>query len=300
MASWQYALDSHEQLRRPLAFSAVGHVCLAAAALLGALLRGQAVLWGDGSSDGAATVRLVSAASVPLPAPTVATKNRVATENPGLHQPEPPKPPEPKPEAKPAPPDEKAIDLPARNAKVTPPPVKKEPPKVEPPPREEPRPPRREIARTGRASTPEPTRRPPAEDKQLGNEVPYGEGGPATGPYGIFQSEAGEGGVNVMGGSGDFGQRFSWYVSAIRNRISSNWLKATVDPTVRVAPRVYITFQILRDGRVVNPQLTSASGVPSLDRSALRAVYDSSPMPPLPPDYSGSNVAVEFWFDFRR
>ena len=292
MAGLQYVLDGQEQLRRPLTFSAIGHLCLAGTLLVAALLRGQSVLWGDGSSSGPATVRLVSAASVPLPAPTVATQNRVATENPGLHHPEPPKP-EPKPAVKPAPPDEKAVDLPARNAKVT-------PPKRPPAPKEQEPEPRREIASTGPAPRMESRRRPPAEDKQLGNEIPYGEGGPAQGPYGIFQSEAGEGGVNVVGGSGDFGIRYSWYVSAIRNRISSNWLKATVDPTVRVAPRVYVTFQILRDGRVVNPQLTAASGVSSLDRSALRAVFDSSPMPPLPPDYPGSNVAVEFWFDFRR
>jgi len=42
------------------------------------------------------------------------------------------------------------------------------------------------------------------------------------------------------------------------------------------------------------------SGISSLDRSALRAVFDSSPMPPLPPDYPNPSVAVEFWFDFRR
>jgi len=89
-------------------------------------------------------------------------------------------------------------------------------------------------------------------------------------------------------------------VTAIRNRVSSNWLKGTVDPGVRAAPRVYVTFQILRDGQVVNAQLTASSGVPSLDRSAMRAVYDSMPMPPLPGEYPASSVTVEFWFDFRR
>ena len=86
----------------------------------------------------------------------------------------------------------------------------------------------------------------------------------------------------------------------MRNRISSNWLKGTVDPGVRVAPRVYASFQILRDGQIANAQLTASSGIPSLDRSALRAIYDSNPMPPLPADYPGSSVTVEFWFDFRR
>jgi TonB family protein len=63
---------------------------------------------------------------------------------------------------------------------------------------------------------------------------------------------------------------------------------------------VYVTFQILRNGQIANAQLTNSSGVASLDRSALRAVFDSSPMPPLPTEYAGSSVSVEFWFDFRR
>ena len=296
MASLQLVADGNEQLKRPLMFSAAAHGCLAAALLLAALVRGVPAIWGEAGGGGAATVRLVSAASVPLPAPTVPTQNRQATENKGLHYTEPAKA-QPKAAPKAPPPDEKAIALPAKNAKVTPPPKNAE----EKPKAEEPPPSRRELASTGAAPTPQQSRvRKPPVEPEPSNEVPYGEGGPATGPYGMFQADGGSGGVRVTGDTGDFISRYSWYVTAIRSRISSNWLKATVDPSIRVAPRVYVIFQIYRDGRVVNPQLTASSGIPSLDRSALRAVYDSSPMPPLPGDYPSSSVAVEFWFDFRR
>lgn len=299
MAGWQAVMDGREQLHRPLVISATGHACLAGAVLVATLLRSPGVIWGEAGSDGAATLRLVSSASIPLPAPTVATRNRVATENPGLHTPEPPKP-QPKPAAKTPPlrpPEEKAVELPGRNAKVVPESAKK--PQV--PQKEEPPRARQEIVSTGKAPPREEARlRKPAEETRLGNEIPYGQGGPVQGPYGVFQSEAGSGGFRVLGQAGDFGTRYSWYVAAIRNRISSNWLKGTVDPNIRVAPRVYVTFQILRDGRIVNPQVTASSGISSLDRSALRAVYDSNPMPPLPGDYPSPNVAVEFWFDFRR
>ena len=142
-------------------------------------------------------------------------------------------------------------------------------------------------------------RKPPPETPP-GNEIPLGEGGPAQGPYGIFQTDAGSGGFGFTESAGNFAERYGWYVTAIRNRISSNWLKGTVNPNIRVAPRVYVAFQILRDGQIVNSQLTASSGLASLDRSALRAIYDSSPMPPLPADYLAPSVAVEFWFDFRR
>jgi periplasmic protein TonB len=86
----------------------------------------------------------------------------------------------------------------------------------------------------------------------------------------------------------------------VRNRISSNWLLATISPSILTAPRVYVTFEIQRDGTITNVQITQSSGIPEVDRSALRAVLASNPLAPLPPDYSGSTVKVEFYFDFHR
>jgi protein TonB len=57
-----------------------------------------------------------------------------------------------------------------------------------------------------------------------------------------------------------------------------------------------ITFDILRDGSVKNPQIAQRSGNSTLDYSALRAVMDAAPFPPLPPQYSGSSTNVELRF----
>lgn len=288
-----HAEIEREMLKRPVMFSAIAHVALAVAGIAATLIRGTGEIWGDRSGGGGtANVRLVSSASIPLPAPKVATQNTVATENKGLNYPELPKP------AQKAPPkqdDPKTIDLPSTNAKVTPP--KKTPEKV----KEEPPKPRKEVATTGKGQPTQEARlrKPPVDAPPAGNEIPYGQGGPVQGPYGAFQTDGGSGGINVVGGS-DFGSRYSSYVTAIRQRISNNWLQSSIEPNIRVAPRVFVSFQIMRDGRVVNPQLSTASGISSLDRSVLRAVYDSSPMLPLPPGYTGSSVTVEFWFDFKR
>jgi protein TonB len=125
--------------------------------------------------------------------------------------------------------------------------------------------------------------------------TPSGEGGPAALPYTSFQTGGGEGGM-AFGSGGAFGGRFPWYVESVQRRISSNWLLSGV----RWAPRVEISFEILRNGTVVNIQMTRSSGVPSVDRSAIRAIQDSSPLDRLPSEYSGDKVFVEFWFDFRR
>ncbi len=261
--------NGSDRLKRPLVISVSGHVVLLVAVLWGALIGRRESLWGEGSSSGggAASVRLVSAASIPLPPQAVASTNKVANEEPGLHFSE-----APKPQPKPVP--EKAVELPGRNTK------RAAPKKLTP----------RQEARLY----------PPDREIRPANEIPYGAGGPPRGPYGMFRSDSGTGGFAFSESAGDFASRYGWYVTALRGRISNNWLQGTVDPNIRVAPRVYVTFEILRDGQVVNAQLTASSGVSSLDRSALRAVYDSSPMPPLPSDYRGSSVAVEFWFDFRR
>jgi TonB family protein len=109
----------------------------------------------------------------------------------------------------------------------------------------------------------------------------------------------GAGGLS-LGAGGAFGHRYPWYVGSVRRRISSNWLLSTVDPYVKWAPRAVITFEVTRDGTVLNTQMLQSSGVPSVDRSALRAIRNSSPLDRLPSDYRGGKVAVEFWFDFRR
>lgn len=129
--------------------------------------------------------------------------------------------------------------------------------------------------------------------------IPSEGGGPPALPYTTFQVGGGAGGL-ALGAGGAFGNRYPWYVESVRRRISSNWLLSTVDPYVQWAPRAVITFEIMRDGTVLNIQMLQSSGVPSVDRSALRAIRDSSPLDRLPSDYRGSKVAVEFWFDFRR
>ncbi len=130
------------------------------------------------------------------------------------------------------------------------------------------------------------------------NAVPFGEGGQPSMSYNQFTTEAGQGGAKF--GNGNFGQQFGWYVDAVRNRVSGNWLVSTISPNILTAPRVYVSFDIRRDGTITDVQVTQSSGVPEVDRSALRAVLASNPLAPLPPGYSGNEVAVQFYFDFSR
>jgi protein TonB len=116
----------------------------------------------------------------------------------------------------------------------------------------------------------------------------------------MFSAGGAKGGFGFTGGGGDFGSRFSWYVQAVQRKVSENWLKYQIDPTIHEANRVYLTFDIARDGHPGNVQVEQSSGVPSLDRSAAYAIQRIDTFGPLPPEYSGSRVSVEFWFDYKR
>jgi len=132
------------------------------------------------------------------------------------------------------------------------------------------------------------------------NQIPYGEGGPVSGPYSIFSAGGAKGGFGFTGGGGDFGSRFAWYVQAVQRKVSENWLKYEIDPGIREANRAYVTFDIARDGHPTNVQIEQSSGVPSLDISAVRAVQRIDTFGPLPAEYSGGKVSVEFWFDYKK
>ncbi|HZR27963.1 MAG TPA: cell envelope integrity protein TolA [Terriglobales bacterium] len=157
--------------------------------------------------------------------------------------------------------------------------------------------PEREVKKKPEQHTsPEKPRIPPPQD----NRVPFGEGGPVSGPYGVFTANNAKGGFSFTGAAGDFGSQFGWYVQVVQRKVSENWLKYEVDPTISSARRVYIVFDILSSGEPTNIQIEQSSGVPSLDQSATRALQRIDTFGPLPPGYRGSKVSVEFWFDYKR
>jgi TonB family protein len=242
-------------------FSAAFHVVLLGSAAASGFFTPRGESWG-GPGGGAVSVTLVRSVGMPLPKPDAVTTSRVVDESRGLHKPEP--------------------KLPEKEAPA------KAIPKFE---RDQPQ---KIVSRPSKVledHTPPPP-----------GAIPYGQGGAPSMPYTQFSMTGQtQGGLGFSGpGGGDFSARFPWYVEAVRRRISGNWFQSAIDPGLRWAPRVVVTFQILPDGTVANVQVLRSSGNSSVDFSARRAVLDSSPLERLPSGYGGSSVTVEFWFDFRR
>ncbi len=252
----------HDRWGRALAWSAGLHVGITALLLVYSAMfyRTSGEGWGAGGGGEAMGVTLVS--TVPLPASPTQTQNVLANESKGITQSQ-PKVQEKEPDA---------IEIQGKNAKVKP--NKKQ----------------ETVSK----------QKPVAEPQPESNQVAFGEGGPVSGPYGTFSAAGAKGGFGVTGGGGDFGTKYAWYVHVIQQKVSDNWLKYEVDPRITGAQRVYITFDIAHDGHPSNIQIEQSSGVPSLDISAVRALQRIDTFGPLPPDYSGGKISVEYWFDYKR
>jgi len=224
--------------------------------------------WGDPTGgSGGISVKIVGAASsIPLPRPEVVREEAAANESPGFYESEKPAPPVP---------DKTAEKIPETKAPVKTTKVPKAKAPAPPAPKA--------------AAVPEP---PPS------NAIPYGQGGRPSMSYGSFPTGAGQAGVGF--GDAAFGEKYGAYVTAMTRAISNNWVRGTVDSRIQKAPRVYMTFDIARDGTISNVSVQQSSGIPSLDRSADRAVRASSPLPALPADYRGSSINVQFYFEYSR
>ena len=152
----------------------------------------------------------------------------------------------------------------------------KAPPPKEPDPKPERKPEKKLQATVQRPAPPGPETAGPAPGEA--SNGPPGEAG-AT--------------IEALEGAGDF--ELGWYKGSVTAALYGQWRKPILEGIIE--PReVRVSFEIQRDGRVTALRVERTSGVPSLDRSALRAVRDASPLPPLPANWRENKLAASFVF----
>ena len=259
--------EEHEHWASSLGVSLVLHIALTATIIFTGWIEFHHTgdSWGGTTSGGGGAMSATLVSAVPLPHPPVESENVLANESKGLAESL------PTPQVLP-PPDA----IPIADKEVKP----KKPEKAPTP---------RDVKKA-----------PPKPVEQAKNVVPYGEGGPVSSMYSNsgtnFAMGNTKGGI-AMGAGGDFGNRFSYYVDAVRRKVTENWLRYEIDPHTAAGKRTYITFDINRDGSPSNVRVEQSSGIPSLDISATRALQRIDTFGPLPGGYSGNKVSVEFWFE---
>jgi TonB family protein len=129
-----------------------------------------------------------------------------------------------------------------------------------------------------------------------------GRGPGATGGYGDSPSQLNnlnpnfstEGPIILSDTKGvDFGPYLARVVYAVRR----NWY-AVIPEAARLGQkgRVAIVFEILKDGSVPQLRLVGSSGLEPLDRAALSGIRASIPFPPLPQEFTGEHLVLQFNF----
>lgn len=131
--------------------------------------------------------------------------------------------------------------------------------------------------------------------------APSGGGGGSSGSR-LSRGGSGYGNAGNPGGGGgapgidsirepDFGP----YMRELQRRIKMNW----DPPKGNESKRVVLLFKIARDGRLLSVRVFKSSGIPNADRAALSAVELTAPFRPLPGDFRGGSIDVQFTFDYN-
>ncbi len=121
-------------------------------------------------------------------------------------------------------------------------------------------------------------------------QLARGRSGGGTGNIGNPGGGGGAPGIDALR-EPDFGP----YMRELQRRIKLNW----DPPKGNESKTVVLLFKIAKDGRLISCRVHKSSGLPSADQAALKAVELTAPFRPLPADFKGQNIDIQFTFDYR-
>ena len=93
------------------------------------------------------------------------------------------------------------------------------------------------------------------------------------------------------------GVDFGPYLARIVYVVRRNWL-SVIPESARLGEkgRVGIVFEILKDGSMPQERMVASSGSDPLDRAAFNGIHASAPFPPLPSEFTGNHLVLQFIF----
>lgn len=125
-----------------------------------------------------------------------------------------------------------------------------------------------------------------------------GDGFPSGLPDGSTNPSPGSAGSNLELLSDPLGVDFRPYLTRILATVRRNW-RAVIPESARlgmVRGRVALQFIVIRQGGVSKLVIADSSGYEALDRAAVAGISASNPFPPLPPEFRGSEIKLQFTF----
>lgn len=137
---------------------------------------------------------------------------------------------------------------------------------------------------------PRPSLSPSSGGSGGGGQLSRGTSGGGTGNVGNPGGGGGAPGIDALR-EPDFGP----YMRELQRRIKLNW----DPPKGNESKTVVLLFKIAKDGRLLSSRVHRSSGLPSADQAALKAVELTAPFRPLPADFKGQSIDIQFTFDYR-
>lgn len=139
---------------------------------------------------------------------------------------------------------------------------------------------------------PKPKEPPPPDARPARDEVP-----PTTAPRSrvVLPYAPVGGGMAGQVAVDESNFEFAYYLQMVRTQVARNWT-----PPAGSTPgaRVVVRFRIARSGAITGLRLDTGSGNSLLDQSALRALVVTQQLPPLPLGYAGSDLGIQFGFEY--
>lgn len=93
---------------------------------------------------------------------------------------------------------------------------------------------------------------------------------------------------------------FTYYLQAIHSRISNNWHTSLIRTGSSGDIYVTVKFRIFRNGQISEPEVIESSQSRTMDSSAIRAIRNSAPFPPLPREYEDEYLIIRLIFEHSR
>ena len=83
------------------------------------------------------------------------------------------------------------------------------------------------------------------------------------------------------------------YMKDMEYEIKANW----APPQNSFKNKTIVNFTILRDGTIQNPMIAKSSGDKEFDRTALLALSATGKVTPLPKNFLGDSIDIDFTFE---
>jgi protein TonB len=108
-------------------------------------------------------------------------------------------------------------------------------------------------------------------------------------------------GSNLQLLSDPTGVDFKPYLIQVLTAVRHNWM-SVIPESARLGRQGLVTVQFIvdREGKVPKLVIASPSGTGAFDRAAVAGVSMSTPFPPLPAGYKGTEVRLQLAFSYNN